>query len=119
MEDVSARVPAFFSKVKRMTFPEDPNDAPPPSSLEEQVKTQVKDKGTWLRLFYMALFAVIFYAVFAVTCVTAVIQFCARILSGRPLSGLNDFNATLAGYARDLVSYLTYASDRKPFPFKE
>jgi hypothetical protein len=89
------------------------------SSLEEQVKTQVKDKGTWLRLFFMVIFAVIFYAVFFVTCTVAFVQFSARLLSGKPLSSLAEFNATLADYARDLVAYLTYASDRKPFPFKE
>jgi hypothetical protein len=89
------------------------------SSLEEQVKTQVKDKSNWLRLFFMLIFAVIFYAVFFVTCAVALIQFFARLLSGKPLSSLADFNTTLADYSRDLVAYLTYISDRKPFPFKE
>ncbi len=100
-----------------MTYPHDPIDGPP--SLEDQVKTQVQDKNTWLRLFFMLLFAIIFYAVFFVTCTVALIQFLARLLSGKPLASLADFNITLSDYARDLVAYLTYVSDKKPFPFKE
>lgn len=88
-------------------------------AFEEQVKAQVKDTGTWLRLFYVVLFAAIFYAVFFVTCAVGIIQFVARIFSGKPLTSLHDFNSTLADYARDLVAYVTYASDKKPFPFKE
>src|SRR5437899_346238 len=100
-----------------MTYPHDPIDGPP--TLEDQVKTQVKDKGTWLRLFFMLLFVVIFYAVFFVTCAVALIQFVAKLLSGKALSSLADFNVTLADYARDLVAYLTYVTEKKPFPFKE
>lgn len=102
-----------------MMSPADANISDEPSSLEEQVKTQVKDKGTWLRLFFMLIFGVILYSVFFVTCAVAIIQFVARLLSGKPLASLAEFNSTLADYARDLVAYLTYASDRKPFPFKE
>lgn len=95
----------------------DPLDERP--TFEEQVKTQVKTPGTWLRLFYILVFGIIFYAVYFVTCTVAIIQFIARILSGKTLASLSDFNVTLADYARDLVAYLTYASDKKPFPFKE
>jgi hypothetical protein len=100
-----------------MAYDHDPIDGPP--TLEDQVKAQVQDKGNWLRLFFMLLFAIIFYAVFFVTCVVAIIQFVARLMSGKPLASLADFNVTLSDYARDLVAYLTYASERKPFPFKE
>jgi hypothetical protein len=100
-----------------MTIEHDPIDGQP--TLEDQIKTQAKDKGTWLRLFFMLLFAIIFYAVFFVTCVVAIIQFIARLMSGKTLSSLADFNVTLSDYARDLVAYLTYVTERKPFPFKE
>lgn len=94
-----------------------PNDTP--NAFEEQVKTQVKDKNTWLRLFYIILFALIFYVVFFVVCASGIIQFVARILSGAPLTSLHDFNSKLADYSKELVAYVTFASDTKPFPFKE
>lgn len=90
-----------------------------PSELEEKIKTNVKDMNTWLRLFYMVLFAVILYAVFFITVGIGFIQFVARILSGKTLDSLTDFNQTLADYARDLVAFVTFRSDKKPFPFKE
>ena len=90
-----------------------------PNSFEDRVRTQVQDKHTWLRLFFMLIFMVIFYAVFFVTCTVAIIQFVAKILSGKTLASLSDFNVTLSDYTRDLVAYLTYVTDKKPFPFKE
>lgn len=87
--------------------------------LEEKIKNQVKDMNTWLRLFYMLVFGVVFYAVFFITVAISLIQFVANILSGKRLGSLDDFNQTLADYARDLVAFLTFRSDRKPFPFKE
>ena len=87
--------------------------------IEDQIKSQVKDTNTWVRLFFTALFFVIFYVVFFITGIVAIIQFFTRILTGKPLASLMDFNTKLAEYARDLVAYITYASDAKPFPFKE
>ncbi len=92
---------------------------PPQTQIEDHIKSQVQDTSTWVRLFFMILFMVIFYIVFAITGVVAIIQFVTRILTGKPLGSLQDFNAKLAEYARDLVAYITYASDAKPFPFKE
>lgn len=90
-----------------------------PNPLEEKIKTQVQDMNTWLRLFYMLLFIFIFYFVFAATCVVGLLQFVARILSGKTLATLGDFNTKLADYAHDLVAFITFASDKKPFPFSE
>lgn len=90
-----------------------------PNPIEDQIKSQVKDTNTWVRLFFMILFMVIFYVVFGITGIVAVIQFVTRILTGKPLGSLQDFNAKLADYAHDLVAYITYSSDAKPFPFKE
>lgn len=105
-----------------MTIPPYENPAspsPPPRENKSAFEEQVQDKDTWLRLFYIILFGLIFYVVFFVTCVVGVIQFVTRMLTGRPLASLQDFNTTLATYAHDLVAYITYASDMKPFPFKE
>src|ERR1043166_5381224 len=89
------------------------------NDLEERIATQVKDTGTWLRLFYMLVFMIAFYFVYAITCAIGLIQFFARLFSGSPLASLADFNAKLSDYARDLVAYITSASNDKPFPFKE
>ncbi len=88
-------------------------------NIEIQIKSQVQNTGTWVRLFFTLLFIVIFYGVFLITSGVAVIQFVTRILTGKPLGSLTDFNSRLADYARDLVAYITYASNQKPFPFKE
>lgn len=89
------------------------------SDLEERITREVRDTGTWLRLFYMLVFMIAFYFVYIITCSAGIIQFFARLFSGAPLASLVDFNGKLAEYARELVAYITYASNDKPFPFKE
>lgn len=88
------------------------------SALEEKIKTQVKDMNTWLRLFFMVFFIVIFYFVYAITCIVGLLQFVARLITGTTFANLSDFNANLATYAKDLVAFITFSSDKKPFPFK-
>jgi hypothetical protein len=87
--------------------------------IEEQIKSQVKDSGTWLRLFFMFLFMFIFYLIFVITGLVGIIQFVARIVSGKTLDSLGDFNRKLSSYAQEVVAYITYSSDKKPFPFSE
>jgi hypothetical protein len=89
------------------------------AALEEKVKANVANMNTWLRIVFVALFALIFYIVFFITCAVGVIQFIAGIFTGKPLASLTDFNGTLAVYAQDLVKFITYSSEKKPFPFKE
>ncbi len=105
-----------------MSYDPNKNDNPydqQPPTLEENVKTQVKDKNTWLRLLLIVLFGAVFYAVFFITCIVGVIQFIARVLTGKPLASLREFSLTLSEYAQELVNYITYVSDVKPYPFKE
>ena len=89
------------------------------NAIEDQIKSQVKDSGTWLRLFFMFLFMFIFYLIFVITGLVGLIQFVARIISGKTLDSLGDFNRKLSSYAQEVVAYITYSSDKKPFPFSE
>jgi hypothetical protein len=88
-------------------------------ALEDQIKANVKDSSNWLRLFTMLVFMVIFYGVFVVTGVVGIIQFLARLMTGKTIGGLNSFIERLSDYAREVTAYITYATDKKPFPFSE
>ena len=70
-----------------------------------------------LRVLYMVLFAVIFWILMWVLALTAVAQLVLRVVNGRPLPELTRFGAGLGRYAREVIEFLTFATEYVPYPF--
>jgi Domain of unknown function (DUF4389) len=68
------------------------------------------------RVLYMLLFALVFWVVSWVLLVTAIGQLLVRVLSGRPSAELARFGGALARYTAQVVEYLTFVTDRVPYP---
>ncbi len=84
---------------------------------EEDIKRNVADKDTWLRLVYMVILAVAFYFGSGLLFAVALLQFLAKLFTGKVLDGLLDFGINLATYLSQIAQYLSYSSNEKPFPF--
>lgn len=84
---------------------------------EEDLKRNVADKDTWLRLVYMVVLAVAFYFGSGLLFAIALLQFLAKLFSGKVLDGLLDFGINLASYLAQIAQYLSFSSNEKPFPF--
>ncbi|MCL2469001.1 MAG: DUF4389 domain-containing protein [Alphaproteobacteria bacterium] len=84
---------------------------------EEEIKKNVKDKDTWLRFVYLVVFGFAFYLSIILTFAVSIFQFLAKLFSGKSFDGLATFGANLATYQAQVTSFLTFASDEKPFPF--
>lgn len=84
---------------------------------ETDLKRNVKDKDTWLRFVYLAVFGVAFYLSIILTFATSIFQFLAKLFSGSSFAGLAEFGSNLATYQAQVTKFLTFASDEKPFPF--
>jgi len=85
--------------------------------VEAQTKTNLADKGTWLRVIYMILFAVIFNVAELVTGVVVVIQFLFKLVTGKANAQLQNFGQNLATYFQQMVGFLTYHTEDMPYPF--
>ncbi len=72
-----------------------------------------------VRILYMLLFAVVFWIVSWVLAVTATAQLLVRLLSGKASAELARFGASLARYTMQIVEYLTFVTDRVPYPVGE
>ncbi len=84
---------------------------------EESLKKNVKDKDTWLRFVYLALFSVCFYLSVMLLFAASIFQFLAKLFGGAPFAGVASFGTSLALYQAEVTRFLTFASDEKPFPF--
>lgn len=67
----------------------------------------------------MLLFAVIYNIAEMVVTLVAVFQFLATLFTGSPNQRLLSFGETLSRYFYHVMRFLTFASDDRPFPFRD
>lgn len=91
-------------------LPQQPDAARPP--VESDAARELA-----LRILYMLLFAVVFWVVCWALAITAIGQLALRVLTGKPSADLARFGTGLARFAGQIVEFLTFASERVPFPF--
>jgi len=85
--------------------------------MEPELRSNLRETSTWKRLVFMVLFAVAFQLGELLLAAVAVIQFLFRLITGGCNDRLAVFGAGLAEYLRQVVAYLTFASESRPFPF--
>ena len=90
------------------------------SSRQETPTTEagpVRETGGWYRLPYLILFIIVFELVELVVFVTTLVQFILRVTLGRPNERLSQLGAGLGRYTREVIAFLTFATDVIPYPF--
>ena len=73
----------------------------------------------WVRVVFMVLFAFIACAVCYVAAILVIVQFVITLFSGNSNEKLREFGSCLAQYIAQLVNFLTYNREDKPFPFAD
>ena len=89
------------------------------SFAEADLKTHVKDRNTWRRGFFMLLFLVINNIAVWLGYATALFQFLFTLVTGAPNPRLRSFGNGLSRLIHDVMRYLTFNSEEKPFPFSD
>ena len=85
--------------------------------MNEQLKGNLKNQSTWRRILYMLLFAIAYSVAEMVVSAIVVAQVVFVLFSGKPNEQLLDFGAQLSRYLYEVLRYLTFNTDRQPFPF--
>ena len=83
------------------------------SKLEENLKSRT----TWVRLLFMAVFCVLISLASLVGSVVVVLGFLWMLFNGEVNRQLQQTGQSLASYIYEIVRYLTFNSETKPFPF--
>jgi len=91
----------------------DPLNTPPTAPVGS------RDDSLVTRVIYMVLFAVVFWILCWTLAISTVLQLVLRVLNGKPNADLVKFGASLGRYAQQLIEYLTFGTDRLPFPFTQ
>jgi hypothetical protein len=88
------------------------------NAMNEELKQNLTRSGTWQRLLYVILFAVIYTVADIVLATVFVVQFGFVLITGRRNRNLLDFGASLSRFMYDVLRYFTFNSDDAPFPFQ-
>lgn len=75
-------------------------------------------RSIWLRALLMLLMAVAFQLAATVLCALAVLQFVLALISA-PNERLRHFGRGLGRYLGQIASFVSFATEETPFPFKD
>jgi hypothetical protein len=91
--------------------------------LNEDVKENVRDSSVWKRLLFMLLFGFLYSVAEVVLVAVVVFQFLFVLFTGnkndRLLDRLLDLGGEISSYIYQVLRYLTYNNDERPYPFSD
>lgn len=87
--------------------------------MSSEIKQHLKQQSTWMRGFYILIFAFIYSITKVVLAAVVLFQFLTTLFTGEKNERLLEFGNNLSTFIYQIVKYLTYNSDDKPFPFDE
>lgn len=85
----------------------------------EQLKSNLTSSKHWLRLVFMLLFAAVLQLASLVMWVLVAVQFLFSLITGEDNQHLRRFGHSLSTYIYDVLKFLCYSSEEKPFPFAD
>ena len=86
---------------------------------EQHIKSNITSSKHWLRLIFMLLFAAVLQVASIIMWILVIAQFIFSLLTGEDNIQLRRFGHALSIYIFDILKFLTYASEEKPFPFAD
>ena len=102
-----------------------PRDHVPPEpdetdeSNERSMEDHLKSSETWLRLVFMLVMILIYGISRIVVVAVMAIQFFYVLFTGQINEQLRQFGQSLAIYSYQIVRYLTFNTNERPFPFDQ
>jgi hypothetical protein len=87
--------------------------------MTENSDTPGNRRNIWIRGLFMLLMGFAFQVSGTVLCIVTVIQFVMTLLSDAPNLRLVSFGRSMGNYLRQIVNFLTFATEEMPFPFSD
>jgi hypothetical protein len=83
------------------------------------IEENIKSRSTWLRGLFMLVFVFIYALSRFVVGAVVLLQFLWVLFTGEINERLRMLGQSLAIYTSQIIRYLTYNSEQRPFPFDE
>lgn len=87
--------------------------------MDNALKKSLTSQEKWLRFLFMIFFFVINYFIQILVGFIALFQFIITLVKDEPNERLQSFGDSLSQFIYQMMAYLTYTTNEKPFPFNE
>ena len=86
----------------------------------DEVVDNLREPNSWVRLVFMIVFGVVLYVIIApVILIIVIAQALFTLFTGSPNTNLKDFSNVLSQYISQILKFLLYGVEDKPFPFTD
>ena len=87
--------------------------------MDEKVINNLKSESRWLRLLFMVVFYMAAYITGLVILLVVIVQVIHGFIKGKPNERLLELSAGLNRYFYQVLQFISYNSDTKPYPFSD
>ena len=87
--------------------------------MNDEVLDHVKDRNVWMRVLFMLLYAAVYYVAVIVLSAVIIAQFLFVVVTARKNERLLGLGAQLSAFIYQIITYLTYNTDERPYPFRD
>lgn len=87
--------------------------------MDDKVINNLKSESRWLRLLFMIVFYMAAYITGVLILVVVAVQVIHDFIKGRTNERLLEFTASLNMYFYQIIQYISFNTDRKPYPFSD
>lgn len=81
------------------------------------IEANIKSRSTWMRLVFMIVLGAIYAVSRVVVFFVVVLQFLWALVTSEANEKLTRFGHSLALYTAELIDFLCYYTEERPFPF--
>ena len=85
----------------------------------KEMKQECMKSSKWLRLFFMVIFGALSYFIVMLIWMISLFQFFYHLITGKTNQPLAKLSDSISEYVADIVKFLCYNDEQKPFPFSE
>lgn len=89
------------------------------TTVESEEATKDNNPEIFSRIFYTILFLLVGWVTLWVFCFVVLIQFGFLLITGQINTNLKGFNKEVGLFLFDLIKYLSFQTNEKPFPFRD
>ena len=82
-----------------------------------EISDNIKSKSIWMRLVFMLIVALLYSVSRVVVTAVIIFQFFWVLFTGEKNAKLQNLGVSLADYTYQIILYLTFNTEERPFPF--
>jgi hypothetical protein len=86
---------------------------------QDQIKANLLSITFWMRLLFMLGYALALWVVWIILIVICVVQTVIVLITGLVNQNLQGFGTHTAAYMHQIIRFMVFATEQKPFPFND